>query len=257
MEGEGSDDCRLHVATKQHWGDIYISSTPVPYYDTMTPFDYGHYHDRFLEIVTSTMDAHHPERDRQLSVVEVGSSYGNTTLAYKCNYNWEQTGQVWKDDSLPLQPVRDVRVTAVDMSGPALQYGLNRGVFDSILMHDFNRFPPTELVTSLDAADCLVMIMISSYIKTLPLQRLVYNFLGDRSKKKLFFFNDTCAFDTRNLSPEALFAGIKQWTAKSYFNKHRDFTEEERSSRHGCKESWTYTYVVVFDAIAVDNENVH
>ncbi len=256
-EGGEEADCRLHVQTKQHWGNIYIEPTPVPYYTTMTPYDYGHYHDRFLEMFTPILDKNFPDRANNLDVVEIGTSYGNTTLAYKCGLDWAGCGKVWSDDSITLVPTRTVNVTAVDMSSPALTYGLNRGIFDTIVVHDFNAYPPAALVQSLDNADVLVLIMISSYIKTLPLQRLCFNFLADRRKKKVIAYNDTCAFDSRNLSPEALFAGIKNWTTSTHFTKHRNFTESESALRHGCKESWSYTYIVTFDAIEVDNVNVH
>jgi len=256
-EDASSEDCRLHVQTKQHWGDIYTYPTPMPYFTTMTPYDYGHYHDRFLEMFSTLLEKQFPDRSKRLDVVEVGSSYGNTTLGYKCGYDWKTTGEVWENDNIPLKPIRDVNVTAVDMSRPALDYGLNRGIFDTVIVHDFNAYLPTHLVTSLDSADVLVLIMISSYIKTLPFQRLCLHFLGDRQKKKVIAYNDTCAFDSRNLSPEALFAGIKNWTTSTHFNKHRNFTESESAMRHGCKESWSYTYLVTFEALEVDNANVH
>jgi hypothetical protein len=250
-------DYRLNVNSKQHWGDIYLSPSPMPYFTTMTPYDYGHYQNRFLEFVCPFLDKHYPDHSQLLEVVEVGSSYGNTTLAYKCGYTWEKTGQIWEDDSLPLEPLRSVNVTAVDMSQAALTYGAKRGIFDEIIVHDFNALisPPT-VVTKLPSADLLIMIMISSYIKTLPLQRLVLQFLGFRDKKKILIYNDTCAFDTRNLSPESLFVGIPKWSTQTYFTKHRNFTEEESRLRHNCRESWTYTYFVTFDVLEIDNANV-
>lgn len=249
-------DCVLKVETKADWGSIYTESTPVPYFDVMSPVDYGHYHDRFLEIINNILKKQN--KDNQfLKVVEFGASYGNTTLAYRCGLDWESTGKFWKNENEIIAPIRQMHVTACDMSVPALTYGLRRGVYDRICAQDFNATLDSGLVGDLESSDFLVMIMISSYIKTLSLQRICFNFLGDRSKQKIIAYNDTCAFDSRNLSPECLFAGVKNWTTSTHFNKHRDFTEDERLHQHGCKESWSYTYVVVFEPILVDNVNAH
>lgn len=245
----------LQADNKTDWGNIYTEPTPVPYFDVMTPTDYGHYHDRFLEIFDRILKETFTTDDK-LKVVEVGTSYGNTTLAYRCGLNWNQTGEFWKDESQVLKPIRNMHVTALDMSVPALNYGLRRGVFDAIIPHDFNSHLTTEIIQSFEGADVLVSIMISSYIKTLAWQRLFFAFLGDRSKTKIIAYNDTCAFDTRNLSPEVLFAGVRGWSTSTHFTKHRNFTAEESVKQHGCKESWSYTYVVTFEALDADNKKI-
>jgi hypothetical protein len=199
-------DCVLKVEKKTEWGSIYTEPTPISYFDVMTPTDYGHYHDRFLNIITNTLVKYNPE-NKFLDVIEVGTSYGNTTLAYRSGFDWAATGEFWKNEDSVFTPIREMKVTAIDMSVPALNYGLKRRVFDHTIPHDFNAPLTPELITSLESGDLLVLIMISSYIKTLPLQRLCFTFLSDRSKQKIIAYNDTCAFDSRNLSPEALFAG--------------------------------------------------
>ena len=248
----------LKVDKKADWGNIYGQSSPVAYFETMTPFDYGHYHDRFLEIIQNTLKANdYVSESKCIQVFEFGASYGNTTLGYRAGLNWEETGQVWHDDLKPIVPIHNMHVTACDLSLQALEYGLGRGIYDRIVQQDFNTILKPEIIAALDSSDMLFCIMISSYIKTHSLQRIVFNFLGDRSVKKIFAYNDTCAFDSRNLSPECLFAGVKNWTTATYFTKHRNFTDEESLRQHGCRESWSYTYVVTFEPIIVDNANVH
>lgn len=255
-QNHGGDDFRIKPHSKQDWGDIYTSPTPMPFFTTFTPYDYGHYHDRFLEIFSAYLDKHHPDRSECLKLVEIGASYGNTTLAYKCGYDWSTTGQIWSDDNLPLIPARSVHVTAVDMSAPALRYGHARGIFDDVAVHDFNAHLPEKIIASLGDADVLVMIMVSSYIRTSPFQRLCLNFLGDRKRRKTIAYNVSCAFNSRNLSPEHLFAGIKNWNTSTHFTKHRNFTEGESALHHGCKESWSYTYLVNFDAVEVGDADI-
>lgn len=169
---------------------------------------------------------------------------------------------------------------ASDISGPALEYGLRRGIFNDICVHDFKPFPP-ELSAAVADADMLFCLMVmplasgghdgrcrtaelhsllrthttpfrrpqaTNYLKTLQWQRICLQFLGDRTKPKMLVYNVVAAFDKRNLSPEVLFASIKNWRASTHFIKHRNFSDEERPAHHNCRESWTLTYVVRFEA---------
>jgi len=182
-----------------------------------------------------------------LSAVEFGALYGNTTLAYKFNKGWDETTKIWADDAAPLVPRHSIHVMASDISGPALEYGLRRGIFNDICVHDFKPFPP-ELSAAVADADMLFCLMATNYLKTLQWQRICLQFLGDRTKPKMLVYNVVAAFDKRNLSPEVLFASIKNWRASTHFIKHRNFSDEERPAHHNCRESWTLTYVVRFEA---------
>jgi len=33
---------------------------------------------------------------KEIKFVELGSSYGNTTLAYRCSSDWDAVGETWK-----------------------------------------------------------------------------------------------------------------------------------------------------------------
>ena len=39
-------------------------------------------------------------KDRQMVAVELGSSYGNTTLSYKCGHNWDAAVDFWLKEDL-------------------------------------------------------------------------------------------------------------------------------------------------------------
>jgi len=209
--------------------------------------DYCHYHDRYQELITAELSKFAP-KGRQMKAVELGSSYGNTTLTYKCGYKWDAACNAWLKESEPLHKAFDFHVTAVDLSTEALSYGKKRGIFDETFQHDFtNPFPP-ELAKRLEEADFVTSIMTTFYIPTERWMEGCYKFLADRSKPKLLVYNVMQAFDQRNLSPEILFAGIPNWTARSSFNKHRNFTEIEQRSHNGNKEAWTTTYLITFHA---------
>jgi len=232
---------------KENFGSIYVENTPITYIQRLNPVDYGHYHDRYQEMVTAALKKFAP-KDRQMVAVELGSSYGNTTLTYKCGYKWDDACKAWVDESLPLKKAFDFHVCAVDLSEQALGYGFNRGIFDEIFPHDFSTPFTPALMTKLEQADFLTSIMTTFYIPTERWMEACSKFLADRSKPKLLVYNVMQAFDRRNLSPELLFAGVPNWTVESSFNKHRNMTEVEQKANHGCTEAWTTTYLVTFHA---------
>lgn len=185
---------------------------------------------------------------RPLRAVEFGALYGNSTLAYKYGMDWDKTVAVWRDPKAPLTPRFNVHVTASDISVPALEYGLKRGIYDAVHAHDFNKVLPRDLTDAVMDADVMFCLMSTNYLKLIQWQRMCLQFLGDRSKPKLLCWNVVCAFDQRNLTPEVLFSALKNWTATSHFIKHRNFSDEERAAHGGCRESWTMMYVVRFEA---------
>lgn len=241
------------VSTKKDWHALYSCRHPRLYYAAMNETDYGQYQDRFVEFIVPALDeAFGREPDRCVHVVEFGALFGNTTLAYRNGLDWKQTYElVWQhsdDDQKPhtVPALRNMHVTGVDLAASALQYGLERGVFDEIVVQDFNGPLSADLIGRLERCDFLALVMVSSYIKTEALLRICDIFLRDRTKTKVYVFNDVCAYVDRNVTPEVIFHDYKNWTSKTFFNKSRDFTEEESALRHGCKEAWTYTWVVTF-----------
>lgn len=165
MSNEGGDATGDVSQVKEDWGDIYVAPSPMPYFHVMTPTDYGRYHDQFLHIFEKEL-LQEFDIQKSLKVVEFGTSYGNTTLANKCGMDWQTVGSVWNDDTVKLIVVRDIYVTAVDKSVEALNYGLKRGIFDEIVPFDFNTTPLPTVMTTLNDADLLVMIMVSFYTRT-------------------------------------------------------------------------------------------
>jgi len=232
---------------KENFGSIYVENSPQSYIERLNPVDYGHYHDRYQEMITAELKTFAP-KNRKMIAVELGSSYGNTTLTYKCGYKWEAACKAWLNESEPLVNKFDVHVNAVDLSPEALEYGQKRGIFDETFQHDFSQPYSPEIAAKLQEADFVTSIMTTFYIPTERWMEGCYKFLADRTKPKLLVYNVMQAFDQRNLTPQLLFAGIPNWTAKSTFNKHRNFTKIEQDSHNGSKEAWTTTYLVTFHA---------
>eukprot|EP00293_Proteomonas_sulcata_P015989 CAMPEP_0184299880 /NCGR_PEP_ID=MMETSP1049-20130417/10410_1 /TAXON_ID=77928 /ORGANISM="Proteomonas sulcata, Strain CCMP704" /LENGTH=234 /DNA_ID=CAMNT_0026610443 /DNA_START=48 /DNA_END=749 /DNA_ORIENTATION=+ len=228
---------------KQDFGKIYYNQTPAQYISVLTPLDYGHYHDRLNVMIHDEMLA----LNDQVVSVELGSSYGNTTISYRCGYDWEKTSEFWLDDSKPVEDKRPIKVIGVDISAEALQFGKDRGIFQEIVVHDFK--DPFGEKIDFTNSNMMISIMTTYYIPTERWLEACYKFLADRSQPKLLVYNMLMAFDKRNWSPEVLFAGVPGWRSSTSFDKHRNFSETEKETRKGCNEAWTLTYFVHFDAL--------
>ena len=118
--------------------------------------------------------------------VELGSSYGNTTLSYKCGHNWDAAVDFWLKEDTPMVKKWDFHVVAIDISEKALGFGKRRGIFDEVLVHDFADAPAPELAAALERADFLTSIMTTFYIPTDRLNEMLFKFLGNRSKPKVW-----------------------------------------------------------------------
>eukprot|EP00960_Hanusia_phi_P061500 764861-Hanusia_phi.AAC.7 len=163
---------------KEDFGNIYVENSPQAYVQRLVPVDYGHYHDRYCEMINEELEKFAP-KDRGMSAVELGSSYGNTTLAYKFGLNWERAVESWMQDDKPLQKKWDLNVVAVDISENALSYGSRRGIFDSCIVHDFANPPSNELAMAIENADFMTSIMTLFYIPTERWLEACYKFIAN------------------------------------------------------------------------------
>lgn len=115
-----------------NFGNIYKENTPQSYVQTLVPIDYGHYHDRYMEM--SGEEIAKLYKGTKMTAIELGSSYGNTTLGYRCGYNWDKAVDAWMNEDKPLEYKWDFHVIAQDISEQALGFGKDRGIFDETIV---------------------------------------------------------------------------------------------------------------------------
>ena len=248
--GKGSIINAVTAINKTDWTYIYTQPDPVAYFAILTPLDYGFSHNRFCDMVSCHLEEILECKKNLITAFELGANYGNTTLAYKCGLDWTAVGSVWNDPTSSIVPTRNIRAVAVDLSEPALKYGLSKNIFNDIFHYDFNtRFTPM-MESILEDSDMLVMMMTTSYLEYNSLKSIIEIFLRKRNKKKVMLYNWLCAFDNRNLTPDRLFFEYSNWYCHdSTFCKHRNFTEEEKILRFNCSEAWNYIYFIIFDIL--------
>lgn len=217
---------------------------------------FGRGHDEIMPLMLNQLEAwlERTGGARPLKTVEYAALFGNSTMAYKYGCTWTDVERIWTTpDPLP-SPRFDIEVVAVDKTVTRLKWGTERGLFAQAFGHDFNEpLIPTAVCQQMIDADLLVMMFCAAYIRRpLSFQRMVLQFLGNRTKPKLLMWTDSPPFmGNRNMSPEALFAGLPGWTTcLHHFFFHRYLTDAETAQRgDGAREFWQNLYVVQFEAM--------
>lgn len=242
-------------ASNAAWMVSYDTADPTSYLAQTNRLGFGKFYDTIRVYINTELDAFTAQLadPAQLLAVEFAALFGNTTLAYKYDASWEDVATVWADPTAPL-PVakRNITVIASDVFQPPLAWGQQRGLFQEVHVHDFNApVIPVDLATRMAEAHILAAVSCARYFNSeLTLQRLIMQFLGDRKIPKIAFWTNALAVKVHNLSPEALFAGIPGWTAKTHFVKAFDLTPEEIATRtDGGTEHWQQLFIVRFHAL--------
>lgn len=234
---------------KSSWEHIYGNPGPEKYYTELKEVDYGHYQDVLLNMLkTHGLDSLGYKPGKPVKIVDIGCSYGNTSLMFTCGFTWAETLNVWKGER-PLPDSRKrFQVCGIDLSENALQYGLNAGIYDSVLCTDLN--DPASALTNkaleiLMDADVLLMSMSSCYFDLATLRLLFTEFLSRDPSGKLIIYDVLDTFETRDLSPQQLLSGAVPGFIITGTSKHRNLTAEEQLKLH-LTEARTSMYILGF-----------
>ena len=221
------------VDNKANCEDIYTADSPMPYYKWVDAQNYGKSHDALRQFAHLAGDLADQCKlaNRKVRLVDVGCSYGNTTLALVEKLDWKQVGAFWNDESMTMIHKNSYHVTACDISQNALNYGQKRGYYDDIFCQDVNEPLSERLKQRIIDADILSVYMVFVYFTGDSFQRLVDLFLSDRSRPKYIFYNWTPLFN-KNLiltsTPDKFLRKHPQCSYQVEISQHRDLTEEEQ-----------------------------
>jgi len=147
---------------KQHFDDIYIESTPVPYKTRiLDALDYisddfnRQMFDAHILPWAKQMTAHGASlsgsakaagipagHGKALNFVDLCSCFGNTTMATIYGMSYDAIRENWSDETKcqSIEAARriPVNVTGIDISQPALNYGESVGLYDETICSDLN-----------------------------------------------------------------------------------------------------------------------
>ncbi|MFA9462488.1 class I SAM-dependent methyltransferase [Thiohalorhabdus methylotrophus] len=153
---------------KQHFDDIYVAETPVPYKERILDA---------LEYVSDNFNRQTFDRlilpwaqqkaadGSPLNFVDLAGCFGNTTMATLNGMDYDAIRNNWRSEEAAKtvdQPRRfPAHTTGIDISANALAYGKSAGLYDETIEADLNA-PAPETRKAVDAALENADILIST-----------------------------------------------------------------------------------------------
>lgn len=235
---------------KQHFDDIYVEPTPVPYKTRiLDALDYvsddfnREMFDAHILPWAMKATAHgssvsksakaagiSPGTGRKLGFVDLCSCFGNTTMATVYGMSYDAIRENWSDETKcrTIQATRriPVSITGIDISQPALDYGKSAGLYDEAIRSNLNERSTPEFDMAKKAmgdADILLSTAALVYLDLETIDALVKSFAeggGDDTREGFVLVNF--------LNPFAL---EKADETKRILLKYLDFVGS-RATRH-------------------------
>ncbi len=153
---------------KQHFDDIYVAETPVPFKEQIIDaLDYisDNFNRQTFDRLILPWAKQQAAAGKSLNYVDLCCCFGNTTMAAIHGMDVEAIRDNWKDTESCARvaaPRRlPVRSTGIDISGNALAYGKSAGLFDETIEADLNN-PAPEVARAVEAAMAEADIVIST-----------------------------------------------------------------------------------------------
>lgn len=235
---------------KQHFDDIYVESTPVPYKTRiLDALDYVsddfnrqmfdahilpwvmHMTAHGQDISSSARAAgHHAGSAHKLNFVDLCSCFGNTTMATIYGMSYNAIRENWSDETKcqTIQASRriPVNVTGIDISQPALDYGKSAGLYDDTICTNLNERATSEfeqVKQVMGDADILLSTAALVYLDLETIEVIIEAFAkgGEEEKNEGYIL-------VNFLNPFAL---EKADDTKKILLKHLDFVGS-RATRH-------------------------
>jgi hypothetical protein len=231
---------------KQHFDDIYIEPTPVPY--KIRILDALEYiSDNFNK---EMFDAHilpwAEKQNKKLQFVELGACFGNTTMATIYGMSYDEIRENWKDETSckTIQGNRRVscEIIAADISGPAMAYGKQVGLYDLAITADLNARSTDaykQVLNSMATADMILSTASLVYLDLESIEELISAFASSSSDKKkegyiLVNFLNPFGLEKADKTKQILLKHLDFVGSRA--TRHRRMSELEQSNYPG--ETW-------------------
>lgn len=231
---------------KEHFEDIYVAETPVPFKERI--LDDLHYvsdnfnRQPFDTLILPWAKEKVKEKSGPLNFVDLAGCFGNTTMACLNGMTYQDIRANWKDEESAKKvdkPRRfDAHVTGIDISENALAYGKSAGIYDDIIQSDLND-PDADKKAQIDKAISNADIMISTaalvYLEPEAVERVLDSFAkGSGEGYILANFLNPFAIESANAAKRALLERFE--FCGSMASRHRLMSETERENYPG--EEW-------------------
>lgn len=171
---------------KQHFDDIYVAETPVPFKERiLDALDYvsdDFNRQTFDRLILPWVEGKTAD-GTPVNFVDLCACFGNTTMATVNGMDFPSIRHNWRD----TQACRHIeaprrfpaKVTGIDISANAMAYGQSCGLFDATIVADLNA-PPADtqqtVETTLAHADVVISTAALVYLEPATITGLVKAF---------------------------------------------------------------------------------
>ncbi|MDZ7685557.1 MAG: class I SAM-dependent methyltransferase [Gammaproteobacteria bacterium] len=223
---------------KQHFDDIYVAETPVPFKERiLDALDYvsdDFNRETFDRLILPWVQAQ--SGSAPINFVDLCACFGNTTMATVYGMDYQSIRDNWQDTERCMKIAADRRfpahTTGIDISENAMAYGEKSGLFDEVMVADLNS-PTAEqkqtILAAMREADVLISTAALVYLDIPAIEELLDAFAGaDKEGYALVNFLNPFGLDkadeTKRLLLERLdFVG-------STATRHRKLSDLEREN---------------------------
>lgn len=233
---------------KQHFDDIYVAPNPVPYktriLDALSyvsdDFNRQMFDSHILSFAQSLSSS------RTVNFVDLCSCFGNTTMATIYGMTYNDIRENWKDEASCIKISGDRRfgtkITGIDISSPALEYGKSAGLYDETICCNLNERDHGKFgqVTNVMAdADILLSTAALVYLDLETIEALISSFAKGGSDNKegyiLVNFLNPFALEKADQTKRILLNHLDFVGSRA--TRHRRMSELEQSNYPG--EQWS------------------
>lgn len=229
---------------KQHFDDIYVAETPVPFKERIIDA---------LEYISddfnrATFDrlilpwARQRGQATPLNFVDLCCCFGNTTMAVANGMSVEDIKRNWASEEacrqVGAEPRFPANTTGIDISANALAYAKSAGIFDSTIEADLNQQDAPvwqELERTFATADVMISTAALVYLEIEAIQRIVRSFASSEHEGYMMVnFLNPFALDKADETKRALLEELE--FVGSNATRHRRLSPLEQENYPG--EEW-------------------
>mmetsp|Transcript_666 Transcript_666/g.1510 ORF Transcript_666/g.1510 Transcript_666/m.1510 type:complete len:269 (+) Transcript_666:167-973(+) len=237
---------------KQHFDDIYVCDTPVPYkiriLDAMNYVSDEFNKAMFDEHIAPVFDSK-DNGDKPVEYVDLCACFGNTTMACLHGMSYDDIRENWKDEEScqTINKARrtfgssNVNVTAIDISPQAMAYGKTVGLYDESMVCDLNNIEGEQFQAAKKAmgkADIFLSTAALCYLSVESIEELVDAFASsdDNSDDAMMLVNFLNPFCLEKADATKRILLSKLDFVASRATRHRRMSQLEQDNYPG--EEW-------------------
>jgi len=250
---------------KQHFDDIYICDTPVPYkiriLDDLSyvsdDFNREMFDTHIVPIFENKLADNEFDNNgmkKKVQYVDLCACFGNTTMAALHQMSYNDIRDNWSDETRcqtidkPRRTFNDgnsddnveVEVTAIDISPQAMAYGKKVGLYDTTIVCDLNnRTSPefTQTKTAMGKADIVISTAALVYLELETIEELIDSFADNGSEDGMMLVNflNPFALEKADATKRILLSKLEFVASRA--TRHRRMSPLEQENYPG--EEWS------------------